>query len=241
MRYAPEFVLLLALPLTAIREQPRQVAPESVRVSNLEQRLNRRIERFDTAGRTLVACVADLAFTYELPTAIEYADRDAAGRPLNLTFHNESIRRILEAIVLHAPQYRVDFGHGIVDLYAPQARENPSNLLNNVVKDFAVTQVDTHEADFQLFCAVSRELDSQACAGSIAVGQWPTKITLHLQNVKVYEVLDAIVAENGKAIWTVMVRPDKLSKLQAGGNWYIYPLQQPFRPVVLERLAIASH
>jgi hypothetical protein len=119
--------------------------------------------------------------------------------------------------------------------------EDPSNLLNNVIKDFGVSRVDTHEADFQLFCAVGHELGSQACGGSIAVGQWgPLKITLHLQNARVYEVLNAIVAENGNAIWTVMVRPDKLSKLRVGGIWYVYPLQQPFKAVVSDTLALWS-
>ena len=82
------------------------------------------------------------------------------------------------------------------------------------------------------------------CGGSLATGQWgPLKITLHLQNAKVYEALNAIVAENGKAIWTVVVHPDELSKLQFSRPtmhwepWYVYPLQRPFKADVLERLA----
>jgi hypothetical protein len=78
---------------------------------------------------------------------------------------------------------------------------------------------------------------SRVCAASFAKGQWvPLTITLHLQNAKAYEILNAIVAQNGKAIWTLVVRPEKLSKLQFGGLWYVYPLQQPFKSVVLERL-----
>ncbi len=124
-----------------------------------------------------------------------------------------------------------------MDVFAARGREDPSNLLNKVIQDFAVSQVDTHEADFQLFWAVCRDL-GQNCAGSIAIGQWdPLKITLHLQNARVYEVLNAIVAENGKAIWTVMIRPDQLSKLQVGGIWYVYPLQPPFKAVVSDTLA----
>lgn len=89
----------------------------------------------------------------------------------------------------------------------------------------------------ELFCALSHEImPSGGCGESHAGGQWgPLKITLHLQNAKVYEVLNALVSENGKAIWTVIRSPDKLSELQ-GGIWYIYPLQQPFKAVVSERL-----
>jgi hypothetical protein len=124
----------------------------------------------------------------------------------------------------------------LVDIFAPEAREDPLNLLNKVIKDFTVTQLDTHEADLELFCTLVRETDSGVYAASIAKGQWaPLKITLHLENAKAYEILNAIVAQNGKAIWTLMCPPRKLSKLQFGG--LVYPLQQPFKSVVLERLA----
>ena len=213
------------------------MSTQSAQVSLFEQRLDMRVERFDTSGRTLIACLVDLAFKYQLPTAIEYADRDATTRTLNLQFHNESVRGILETIIRQAPEYRVSFSGGIVDIFTPKGREDLSNLLNKVIKDFAVAQVDTHEADSQLFCAVSREVGSQVCGGSIAIGQWgPLKITLRLQNAKVYEILNAVVAQNGRAIWTVMVRPEKLSKLQNGDIWYVYPLQEPFKAVVSERL-----
>ena len=218
-----------------------ETVAESPTVSSFEQKLNSRVQRFDTAGKTLVASVVELAFTYELPTAIEYVSREAGTQPLNLDFHNESVRRILETLAARIPGYGVDFSHGVVDLFAAKGREDQSNLLNKTIKDFAVAQLDTHEADFQLFCALGREVGSQVCGGSLVPGQWgPLKIKLHLQNAKTYEVLNAIVAQNGKAIWTLTVRPDKLSKIQFGGLWYVYPLQQPFKTVVSERLAIIA-
>jgi hypothetical protein len=221
MRYIPNLVILFAFSLTIVSEQPvtnKEMSTQSAQVALFEQKLDRRIERFDTSGRTLVASVVDLAFTYQLPTAIEYADRDATTRVLNLQFHNESVRGILKTTIRQFPEYGISFSGGIVDVFAPKAREDSSNLLNTAIRDFAVMQVDTHEADFQLFCAVSREVGLQACGGSIAGGQWkPLK--------------------NGNAIWTVMVRPEKLSKLRDGGIWYVYPLQQPFKAVVSETLA----
>jgi hypothetical protein len=169
--------------------------------------------------------------------AVEYADNDAATRPLNLQFNNASVRAILEDIVRQAPQYQVSFSNSIVDIFAPKAREDTSNLLNQVIKDFSVSEMETREADFQLFCDLSKVTGSSVCSGSLATGQWePQRISLHMQNAKVYEVLNAIVAQNGKAIWTVTARPRQLS-MQTGGFWYIYPLQQPFQEGVLERLS----
>src|SRR5229473_3020357 len=70
---------------------------ESAQVSAFESKLDKRVEHFDTAGRTLIASVLDLAYEYELPIGIEYVDR-ALTRPIKLEFHHDSVRGILVAI-----------------------------------------------------------------------------------------------------------------------------------------------
>jgi hypothetical protein len=143
MRYIPNLVILFAFSSTIVSEQPvtnREMSTQSAQVAPFEQRLDRRIERFDTSGRTLVASVVDLAFTYQLPTAIEYADRDATTRALNLQFHNESVRGILKTIIRQFPEYGISFSGGIVDVFAPKAPEDSSNLLNTAIRDFGISQ-----------------------------------------------------------------------------------------------------
>jgi hypothetical protein len=221
-------------------ENPTVTAPPSG-MSLFARRLDTRVEKFDTSGRTLIESVVDLVFEYHLPTAIEYASRDASTRKLNLRFHAESVRSILEKLIQQDSAYRVSFAGEIVDIFSASVREDPSSLLNRVVQKFDVTHADTHEADAELLCILGRAAGSQVCGGSLALGQWPQiKITLHLQNAKVHEILNAIAAQNGEAIWTVIARPPNLSKLQTN-FWYIYPLQQPFRASVSQRLASASH
>ena len=62
------------------------------------------------------------------------------------------------------------------------------------------------------------------------------KITLHLRNKRVYEILNAIVAQNGRALWTPIV-PSKISSpLITGNYWYIYPLDPSFETSALEGL-----
>ena len=61
----------------------------------------------------------------------------------SLEFHNKSFRGIVEAIVKEDPQYRVSFSNGIVDIFSPMAREDSSNLLNRIIKDFSVTEMET--------------------------------------------------------------------------------------------------
>ena len=211
----------------------------SAQASLFESKLDRRVERFDTSGRTLVASVLDLAYEYELPIGLEYIDHDAATHPINLEFRDEPVRGILVALVQQASEYRVSFSDGLVDIYAPKAREDPSNLLNKVIKNFAVTGLDTHEADLELFCALARDVEPRGgCGGSIAQGQWgPLKITVHLQDAKVYEIVNAMVAQNGKAVWTVIAPPAKLSKVPVGGLWHIYPLEPAYKAGVLDKVS----
>jgi hypothetical protein len=206
-------------------------------MSDFQQKTQSRVERFSTSGRTLVDSVIDLAYEYQVPMAIEYADWEATKRPLNLEFHEKSFRGIVEAIVREDPQYRVSFSNGIVDIFSPMAREDASNLLNRIMKDFSVTEMETRLADYQLFCAVVvQAAGSGGCGGSLAVGQWdPLRITLHMHNARVYEILNAIVAQNGRAIWTVTAS-NLASVPQCCGLWYIYPLEEPFKSVVSDRL-----
>jgi hypothetical protein len=148
MRYTLTLGILVAFCLTIPSEQlfgRDETGTQSARALSFTQRLDNRVERFDTAGRTLLDNVIDLAFRFQLPTAIEYADHDATT-PLNLHFHNESVRGIIEAIIRQVPEYRVSFSGGIVDIFASKGREDSSNLLNKTIRDFSVTQVDTHEA-----------------------------------------------------------------------------------------------
>lgn len=241
MSYMVKLLTLLACWLSVVSAQPvshHGLDSPSAQESLLERKLGKSVERFDTSGRPLIASVLDLAYKYELPTALEYVDREITARTIDLQFHHQTVRAVLAAIIQQIPEYGVSFSGGIVDIYAPKAREDASNLLNKVIKDFAVTDLDTHQADLALFCALAREVGpSGGCGGSIAVGQWaPLKITLHMQNAKAYEILNAIVAQNGKALWTPMVPPEKLSKVQFGGLWYIYPLEQPFKTAVWDRL-----
>lgn len=219
--------------LSAQSAKPPNAKVRVSEVPDFGQKTNRVIEKFSTSGRTLADSVIELAYKYQVPTAIEYAGRDATTRPLNLAFHDKSFREIVELIVKEDPEYRVSFSGGIVDIFSPRAREDSSNLLNKVIKDFSVTQMETRSADFQLFCLL---VQSGACAGSLATGQWdPLRITLHMHNAKVYEILNAIVAQNGRAIWTVTA--SNLSSVpQCCGLWYIYPLQEPFKSVVSDRL-----
>jgi hypothetical protein len=205
----------------------------------LASKLDKRIAQFDASGHTLVAIALELSCTHKIPLAIEYADRYSTTEPIDLRFSNQSLREIFVGVVSKFPTYRVSFSDGLVTIYSPAARADKSNLLNTTIKRFNVTQRDTRDAETELFCALLRETKSgNVCSGSTAPGQWGTKkITVDMEDAKVYEILNAVIGQNGEAVWTVAVSPEQLSKLPAGQLWHIYPLEEEFKTVALSRLS----
>src|SRR5215471_12807105 len=181
MKFATLFLIYsLTANLSLTEGQTNPTARAAGRLPALEGKLDKHIDDFKTSGRTLISTVVDLAYEYQLPMGIEYVDRDATTRPLDLELHHESLRGILAAVVAQLPEYRVSFLGEVVQIYSPQAREDSSNMLNKLIRDFSVDTVDTRQADLELACSLSRELKAAAfCGGSIADGQWGLlKITL---------------------------------------------------------------
>jgi hypothetical protein len=223
-------------PQSSPSKSPTEIA------ASLDSKLDKRIDNFETAGRTLMDIAVGLAYEYQFPLAIEFVDREGTTRSINLEFHNESVRDILGRVVSEFPEYRVEFSPQVVQIYSPQARQDPSNQLNKAIKDFSVVDADTGDAGLELACSLSRELRiATFCGGSVAGGQWgSTKLTLHLQDAKVYEILNAIIAQNGSALWAVTVSPEGLRTATVANLWHIFPLDAPFKRNVLDRLMLAS-
>ena len=229
---------LSVLATLSVADNPSTMGQEEATPPPLASKLDKHIAQFDTSGRSLVAIVLELSCSHKIPLAIEYADYSSTKEPINLRFTNQSLREIFVGVVSKVPTYRVSFSDGLVTIYSPAARADKSNLLNTTIQRFSVTQRDTREAETELFCALQRETKSgNVCTGSTAPGQWGAKkITVDMLNVKVYEILNAVIAQNGEAVWTVAVSPAQLSKLPAGELWHIYPLEEQFKTVALERL-----
>jgi hypothetical protein len=206
---------------------------------SFKDKLTKRIPSFETSGRTMVANIVDLSYQYELPLGLEYVDKDAVSRPIDLHFQNESIENIVVAITQQLPQYRVNFSDGLIDVFVPKERESSANLLNKKITEFNAAGLDTGMANQEVSCSLARAINpSTMCYSSVAIGQLgDNKITLHMRDAKVYELVNAIVAQNGKAMWTITAPAAALNGRKAGDLWHIFPLQEPFRNIVHDRLS----
>jgi hypothetical protein len=190
----------------------------------------------------MAAALLALAYAHQLPLALECVTRDAVQKPLDVCLRGSTVRNIIAALCASVPGCRVDFPQGLVDVYSAEDRLDPSDLFNIVVPEYRVAGVDTDVADMILFCTLGRQLypRSGGCGGSTAGDQWGhVKITLEMHDAKIYQVLNAIVAKNGSAIWT----PTRSSKTTANSGqryltsfWSIYPLDPNFEPAVEARV-----
>ena len=81
--------LSIFLPTLRVTPQVNRNTP------SLKEKLDKNVENFETAGRTLIQSVLDIAYQHELPMGIEYLSRDALSRPIDLRFQNESIGKFL--------------------------------------------------------------------------------------------------------------------------------------------------
>jgi hypothetical protein len=209
--------------------------------STLAGKLETKIGHFDTSGRSLIQTVLDLAYEYQLPLGIEYVDRAAITRPIDRQFHDQTLRNIFDELVTTIPDYRVAFAGDTVQIYSARSRADSSNLLNTTIKDFSVASMDTGMASFELKCALTRQLESNPSCGGASIPGGPLKLTFHLQNAKVYEILNTLITQDSRAIWIVTVPADRLSKRSSLMNlWRIYPLDPSFKEVALQELTQES-
>jgi hypothetical protein len=229
-------LLVIGAVASAGRSESGQLDPR--RAPSFAEKLQIVVPQFEADGTPMADLAVQMAYNYKLPMAIENVDSDALHKPLHLKLKGQTVRQVLAAVVGSLPGYMLDCSQGMADVYSPTARRDPSNPFNTVINRYDVEGVDTHFAGAQLLCDIGRQLHGHSgCGGSIASGQWgDITITLHLRGKHVYEILNAIVAQNGEALWTPITPPKVSTTLITGNFWYIYPLDPPFEKSAIGRL-----
>jgi hypothetical protein len=205
----------------------------------LGRALDAPVKNFILDRKPVIEGLFDLAYEYRLPLGIEYIDADLLRRPFKVELGNVSVRVAIESLVKHLPEYRVSFSDGLVDLYSPRARRNRSNILNMTMAHFQVSRVDALEASHRLWGEVFVRLHpGQGFAGHVPYGALAPsdpRVTLNLENRKVYEILNAIVAADGEAMWLVQHPPRGLSYFE-GNLWYVYNLNPAGKDFIIAPL-----
>lgn len=193
------------------------------------------IPGLDEIRKTFVEALLDIAYRYRVPFALEYVDRGAATKPLGFVVSRATVRTAIKALVRSRPEYSVTFSGGIVDVYSPRARADRSNFLNTEIPRFDSPSADLALVGGMLYGAVLNTIGPPTGFGGSFAGTGGPQVAIHARGLKVFEILNRLVAQQGRSIWVVSVAPTGLSRL-GGELWHIYPLDPALEPVVVERL-----
>lgn len=168
-----------------------------------------KVEKADMGGAlsALVNTERNIVIGFERIPALE---GHVMGR-ISLTVTDGSVEQIVQRLCLADPRYEFSVIDGLMIEVRPKgSTEDPKDLLNIKIRDykidgdFAVAQViesiDKDAPELRDFLrrnreewAVKRGQGSAGFAGSIISGNMPSpRFTLHLQNVTVRQVLDAV-------------------------------------------------
>ena len=200
-----------------------------------QQRLQTHVAVFEGTRSSPIQVLIRTAIKCQLPFALEYVDRDAMRVQPQLKLPAATAQSRIELLVGMMPGFKVSFSDGLVDVYALAARSDPSNLLNVVLPHFKVQGEDAGIASSEAFEALlAQERPGTGLVGSFA-GVGGERVTIDAHYVRVYEILNMIVSEQGHSMWVVGAPPDKLSKLD-GNLWHFYTLYPDVQPTVVERL-----
>jgi hypothetical protein len=209
-------------------------SPSQNGTPSLDEKLNSQVGEITLQGRPVLDSLLDIIYQFQLPTAIEYLDEGFVLRPVHDKLKGSTVREVMNALIGQAPGYRIDFTGGVIQIYSVLARSDPKNLLNISIDKFNVRQLDVQTAGAELFSSVSQKAFHVGSVNSIAGGGFHSKkITLEMQDARVYEILSQIVSRSGEAIWCVQHKPNELNNLN--NLWHIFTLEMPTKAIILER------
>ena len=215
--------LVFALSLAALAGRARGAEGAQDKTTTFDQRLESRVALFETNGRPFVRVVLDLASEFRLPLSLEYLDRNAVRRPLSLRLANATVRQILTKLVAQLPEYQLSVSPGVLDFYSPQARADKSNPLNAVIDDFSETGTLRMES-LAIYQAMMSKAGKPCCqAGDVLESGDARPVALHFRDKKVYELLNQLVAKDGKSLWVCTTAPGR-SPEPGVKPWEVYEL-----------------
>ncbi|MGH9453666.1 MAG: hypothetical protein ACRD2O_06805 [Terriglobia bacterium] len=202
---------------------------------SFQERLRSHVAALDGTKVIPIQALVHTAFEHQLPFALEYIDRDAVKVQPQLKLPAATVRQRIGSLVGLVPGFRVSFANGLVDVYSPAARADSSNLLNVVLHRFTVQHLDAGLAAHGVRDGLVAQIANEPGGFASIAGVAGPPVTIDARDIRVYEVLNRIVAEQGHSMWVVGVPPEKLSKLD-GDLWHFYGLYPVFESTVVERL-----
>jgi hypothetical protein len=183
-------------------------------------------------GLCLLDALLQLGQEERIPLGIEYVDREALEKPINVKMDETTVGEVMERLLGQDRGYSWFVREGVLTVSHESITSQKGNLLDYVLPEFSSPRCSVGDANHLLFMALELQLypQTQGFAGEYSPGDLQNLIgPLKLQNARVWRVLNRLVSVNKKAAWIVQVPPSHLDKLPRNGLWTIVEYETPPR------------
>jgi hypothetical protein len=157
--------------------------------STYEGHLGEKVTPLNLMHKSFAEALLDISYSYHVPLAFEYVDRQSVTKPLGFVLGHATIRSAFEALIQRQPEYRVSFHGGVVDVFSPKARANTSNLLNRTVPKFDVAGADLGLVGGMLQGTLLNSIGPPRGFGGSFAGVGGPQVAVHARNRRVYQSL----------------------------------------------------
>jgi hypothetical protein len=192
----------------------------------LVRRLQGAVKDFDNGGQPLIQTLLRVAAKYDLPMGIEQVTGESVRRPIRVALEHGTVRSLLDLCVKQLPGYAWGIDTGVVNVFGQGERADASNLFNLVVPSFRVENQTIDTASERLEMTIVFQVEKPRGIAGSHLGNAELerrRITLAVRTATVREILNRMVALDGRTVWLARVPPSELSRIPEGGLWVIIP------------------
>jgi len=183
--------------------------------TQLQEVLERRIERYSLSANGLVDALARTAKDFDVPIGVEWVKENGALRGLDMEWKGRTVGVILRSIVSHYPGYELRVEHHVVHVFRQDLVSSRHNFLNlKVPGDFEVRAEQGGLINQRLRAVVQRIVAPRTLppgageGGSYGSGLHEKKLTLRLGGATIREALEKLIEVSQHKVWVVTFSDD---------------------------------
>ncbi len=192
---------------------------QAVLGQDLQSRLAQNADFVPTAN-SQKGLLVEIAKHYKLPMGIEWA-YDLKEKPIISLTPQPTVEALLELVLAQAPSYFMEIKDGVINIRHTSYSEDSRNFLTLRLPEYKAKKVNVFAAEWQLRLEIHRTIHPEQYSNGFNGGYGQpdrgdgfniSNISYSGKNVKVRDVLNAIVKQNGNALWLVELNPSKVMR-----------------------------
>jgi hypothetical protein len=162
----------------------------------------------------------EIAQHYQIPMGIEWFDVADKQAHVSVMPQRSTVIELIKSVVKRTPGYTAEIRNEVVLIKHSSFSDQRLNFLNLRLTQFKADKVNVFGAEWLLRVAINRTLHPEAYASASNGGYGyghniddnfdVENISYTGRDVRVREVLNAIIKQNGNALWIVEFTPSKL-------------------------------